>query len=304
VKVRLDLLLASRHPELTRSRIRSLIGEGRVRVDGRVPAKAGAMVGPEARVEMDLPPARPPEALPEEIPLSVLFEDADLIVVDKPPGLVVHPAPGHEGGTLVNALLALCPDLAGVGGVARPGIVHRLDKGTSGVMVAAKTDAAHNALARQFKEHTIGRVYLAAARGALSPAGKVDKPLGRHPSERKKIAVRPGGRRAVTDFRTLATRGGLSLVELRPGTGRTHQLRVHLSSLGHPIAGDAAYGGGIKALALRDPAASRMARALARPALHAAELSFTHPRTGERLAFSAPPPPDIAPLFEWIRGKG
>ncbi len=304
MKVRLDLFLASRHPELTRSRIRSLIAEGQVRVDGRIPAKPGLAVGPHSVVELVLPAPRAAEALPEAIPLSILFEDADLVVLDKPAGLVTHPAPGHERGTLVNALLAHCRDLSGVGGVARPGIVHRLDKGTSGVMVAAKNDAAHHCLARQFRDHTIGRAYLAAARGTPPAAGRVEKPLGRHPAERKKMAVRPGGRRALTEYRVVASRGGLSLVELVPGTGRTHQLRVHLASLGHPIAGDAQYGGGAKALGLRAPEAARLARALARPALHAFSLSFTHPRSGERLTFTAPPPEDLRELFEWIKGEG
>jgi 23S rRNA pseudouridine1911/1915/1917 synthase len=302
VKIRLDLFLSSRHPELTRSRIRSLIAGGHVRVDGRIPAKSGLAVGPDSAVELILPALRSAEALPENIPLAIIFEDKDLVVLDKPAGLVTHPAPGHEKGTLVNALLAHCRDLSGVGGVARPGIVHRLDKGTSGVMVAAKNDAAHIHLARQFRDHTVGRVYLAAARGTPPAAGRVEKALGRHPAERKKIAVRPGGRRAVTEYRVVASRGGLSLMELAPGTGRTHQLRVHLASLGHPVAGDSAYGGGFKALGLRDPAAARLARGLARPALHALSLSFTHPRSGERLSFTAPPPADLAPLFDWLQG--
>ncbi len=299
---RLDLFLASLHPDLTRSRIRTLIEEGSVRVDGELPPKAGMPLPAGAEVEIEIPPPLPAQPLPEAIPLAILYEDADLIVIDKPADLVVHPAPGHAGGTLVNALLAHCGDLSGIGGVARPGIVHRLDKGTSGVMVAAKNDLAHRSLARQFAEHTVDRAYFAAVRGTLPDRGRVDQPLGRHPVHRKKIAVRKQGRRAVTEYETLARKGGLSLVRLVPGTGRTHQLRVHLASLGHPIAGDELYGGGVSALGLRDPAAGKLARGLTRPALHALRLGFTHPRTGERLVFEAPPPPDLSPLFDWIRG--
>ncbi len=300
---RLDHFLVRKLPDLTRSRIKNLIEAGLVLVDGE-PTKAGAILPAGAVVWVDVPPPSIPEARPQAIPLKVLFEDADLIVIDKPPDMVVHPAHGHAEGTLVNALLAHCRDLSGIGGVARPGIVHRLDKGTSGTMVAAKNDAAHASLASQFARHTIERVYLAAVRGTPHPAaGTVDRPLGRHPRERKKIAILPRGRDAVTAYLTAASRGGISLVEVRPATGRTHQIRVHLSSIGHPILGDPAYGGGVKTVQGREAATAL--RGLGRPALHAWILGFDHPATGLRMVFAAPPADDIAPLFAWIReGRG
>jgi 23S rRNA pseudouridine1911/1915/1917 synthase len=240
--------------------------------------------------------AEPPEALPsplspEPIALDVLFEDADLLVLDKPAGLVVHPAPGHASGTLVNALLHHCADLAGVGGILRPGIVHRLDQGTSGVLVVAKHDAAHRALAAQFRDHTIERVYRALVRGVPGAgAGRVDRPIGRHPRDRKRMSVHaPVAREAHTAWRVVARypASGRSLLEVRPETGRTHQIRVHLASAGLPLVGDPVYGRGRAGPG--DPA---------RPALHAAVLGFRHPRSGERLRFEAPLPDDLARLVD------
>ena len=255
-------------------------------------------------VTVHIPEPVPSDAMPEAIPLPILYEDSDLIVIDKVPHMVVHPAHGHASGTLVNALLHHCQDLSGIGGVTRPGIVHRLDKGTSGVMVAAKNDAAHHSLSIQFKDHTIGRVYLAAVRGEIrEDAGRIEKPLARHTRDRKKIAVRESGRKAVTDYEVLSRRGGISLLRLVPGTGRTHQLRVHLASLGHPILGDSTYGGGVRSLHLKYPEATTFLRALKRPALHARELAFDHPATKLRMSFEAPPPSDISGLFNWIMGK-
>jgi len=223
----------------------------------------------------------------------VLFEDADLIVVNRPAGLVVHPAPGHPGGTLVNALLHHCGDLAGIGGVLRPGIVHRLDRGTSGVLVAAKSDAAHASLAAQFHDHTVERMYLAIVRGAPSAeSGRVERPIGRHPRDRKRMStLASAGRRAVTAWRVrerFAARGH-ALLEVRPETGRTHQIRVHLAAAGLPIAGDPVYG-----------RARRGELPIERPALHAARLGFTHPRSGERLCFEAPPPEDFRRALDWL----
>ncbi|UCG39483.1 MAG: RluA family pseudouridine synthase [bacterium] len=299
---RLDLFLSRHLPGVTRSRIKKLIEERRVLVDGAA-VKAGASLRPGSVVTVVMPDPEPPDARPEDIPLKVLYEDSHLIVIDKPPHMVVHPSHGHASGTLVNALLHHCRDLSGIGGVARPGIVHRLDKGTSGVMVAAKNDAAHRNLAAQFKGHTIGRVYLAAVRGEVrSDSGRIEKPLGRHPRDRKRITVRQSGRGAVTDFEVLARRGGMSLVRIRPGTGRTHQIRVHMASLGHPVLGDATYGGGVRGMLPGDAAAAALLRSLNRPALHAVRLRFDHPATGRSLDLEAPEPADLSGLFTWIRG--
>jgi 23S rRNA pseudouridine1911/1915/1917 synthase len=244
--------------------------------------------------------AEPPEAAPsalaaEPIALTLMHQDEALVVLDKPAGLVVHPAPGHASGTLVNALLHHVRDLAGIGGVSRPGIVHRLDRGTSGVMVVAKTDAAHAALARQFHDHTIERVYLAFARGApAQDSGRIDREIGRHPSDRKRMSVAPRrGRAAKTAWRVLRRfpKSFVVKLEVRPETGRTHQIRVHLAAHGLPLLGDEVYG---------KSAGGAFARALGRPALHAAVLGFTHPTSGAPLRFEAPLPPDLVALEELL----
>ena len=302
-RTRLDHFVSHRLEDLTRSRIKKLIEEGHILVDG-VLTKAGSMLRAGDVVTVHVPEPEPSNAKPEAIPLSILHEDSDLIVIDKAPHMVVHPASGHATGTLVNALLHHCRDLSGIGGVMRPGIVHRLDKGTSGVMVAAKNDAAHRSLSAQFKDHTIGRVYLAAVRGQPRESrGRIEKPLARHLKDRKKIAVHDSGRTAVTDYEVTGNRGGISLVKLVPGTGRTHQLRVHLASSGHPILGDSTYGGGVRSLHLRSNEATTLLRALQRPALHAWKLEFDHPSKNQRMTFEAPPPGDISGLFNWILGK-
>jgi len=274
---------------IPRAQARRWIDDGRVRLDGR-PARASRAVREGARVEAEPPEPVRCEATAEPIPLAVLHEDADLIVVDKPPGLVVHPGPGHPSGTLVNALLHHCRDLSGIGGVLRPGIVHRLDRGTSGVMVVAKNDAAHAALAQQFHDHTIERIYRALVVGLPgADEGRIDRAIGRHPRDRKKMSVRTrSGRPARTRWRVVRRFrvAGLSWLEVRPETGRTHQIRVHLSSAGLPIVGDALYG-----RARRRPAA------LGRPALHAAVLGFDHPSSGERMGFEASPAADLADLL-------
>jgi 23S rRNA pseudouridine1911/1915/1917 synthase len=300
---RLDIFLSEHWPELTRSRIKKLIETGNVTIDDRV-VKAGTSLKPGSLVSVNVPAPEPPGTFPEAIPISILHEDMDLIVIDKSPNMVVHPAHGHSSGTLVNALLHHCRDLSGIGGVTRPGIVHRLDKGTSGVMVAAKNDAAHHALAKQFKDHTIGRIYLAAVKGEVSQGeGLIEKPLSRHPRDRKRIAVREEGRKAVTRYEVFGMRGGISLLRLTPATGRTHQLRVHLASIGHPILGDTTYGGAARSIYLGNNEGTRLLRALKRPALHALRLEFDHPSTGERLVYEAPPPEDLSGLFQWIEGK-
>jgi 23S rRNA pseudouridine1911/1915/1917 synthase len=289
---RLDTALAS-VAGISRSQARRWIDEGRVEVNG-VGARPSRPVQAGDQLEARLPESLPATARPEPIPLAILYEDADVIVVDKPAGMVVHPAPGHASGTLVNALLHHCRYLAGVGGVLRPGVVHRLDQGTSGVMVVAKHDAAHQALAAQFHDHTIEREYRALVRGLpAAESGRVDRPIGRHRRDRKRMSVRaPVAREARTAWRVLRRfpASGYSWLAVRPETGRTHQIRVHLASVGLPIAGDPVYG--------RPGRAGRgCLPGFSRPALHAAVLGFAHPRSAERLRFEAPLPADLAELL-------
>jgi len=294
---RLDRALADAAPELSRARIQALMAEGAVwrGTEAMTDASARAQAG---RYRIAIPPPTPATPQPEAIPLTVLYEDAHLIVVDKPAGMAAHPAPGSETGTLVNALLAHCgASLSGIGGVARPGIVHRLDKDTSGVMVAAKTDAAHRGLAALFERHDIERVYLALTRGApRNASGTIATRIGRSPRDRKKMAVLTrGGREAVTHYRTLATFGPAARplaarIACRLETGRTHQIRVHLAHIGAPCLGDPLYGAGAPAPAVK----AAMAEAgLARQALHAAVLGFVHPITSETLRFETDPPEDL-----------
>ena len=302
--VRLDKALAEAAEGLSRARIQALIAEGAVSfgehvlTNGSAKALAGEYV-------ILVPPVVSATPLPEAIPLTVLFEDADLIVVDKPAGMAAHPAPGSETGTLVNALLAHCGDsLSGIGGVARPGIVHRLDKDTSGVMVAAKSDRAHAGLSALFATHDIERTYIALTRGAPSPAkGRIETRIGRSPHDRKKMAVlKTGGREAVTDYVVqqvfgVPAKAGAAPLAARVActlhTGRTHQIRVHMASKGSPILGDAVYGSGSPAASVR---AAIAGAGLTRQALHAAVLGFVHPVTGEALRFETAPPQDMLAL--------
>jgi 23S rRNA pseudouridine1911/1915/1917 synthase len=309
--MRLDRFLSARLPELSRTRLQGMIKQGRVSVGRATIVDAKYGVKPGERFLLDVPPAVPAEPGAEAIPLKVVYEDDALIVIDKPAGLVVHPGAGHAKGTLVNALIAHCGEsLSGIGGVARPGIVHRLDKDTSGLMVVAKTDQAHRALAEQFADHgrsgEMQRGYLALVWGAPSrPQGTIDAPTGRHPSSRTKMAVLPGkGREAVTHWRVVETfsRQGAavaSLIECTLETGRTHQVRVHLAHIGHPLIGDPLYGKGFKSKRRKLP--ERLGDKLAkldRQALHATMLAFVHPASGTLLKFNSTLPPDLSEIVD------
>jgi len=272
-----------------------------VLVDGR-PTRPSARLRPGQAVSVLVPAPEPALPRPEDIPLEVLHEDASLLVVNKPAGLVVHPGAGRPGGTLVNALLGRVRDLSGVGGVLRPGIVHRLDRGTSGLLVVAKDDAAHRALVRQFSGRAVEKEYLALVLGVPDRAsGEVDRPIGRDPVHRQRMSVRaPRGREAHTSWRIEERFDGAALLRVRIHTGRTHQIRVHLASIGHPVAGDALYGGTRTPSSRRSEARAVLA-SLERPALHAARLAFTHPATGERREFAAPLPPDLVDVVDRLR---
>jgi 23S rRNA pseudouridine1911/1915/1917 synthase len=301
---RLDKALSARLPELSRARLQALIAEGRVTVDGR-PVTSGSARIQAGTYAVHVPPPAPADPQPEPIALTVMYEDAHLIVVDKPSGIAMHPAPGSETGTVVNALLHHCgASLSGIGGVARPGIVHRIDKETSGVVVAAKTDAAHQGLSALFAAHDIERAYVALTRGAPYPSrGTIEGAIARSTHDRKKMAlVKTGGRHAITHYKVERTFGPqekptAARVACRLETGRTHQIRVHLASRGTPCLGDPVYGSGSPAPAVR---AAMAESGLNRQALHAAVLGFRHPVTGETLRFESPLPADMARLEQLL----
>ena len=294
---RLDKAILALHPEFTRSRVEGLVKAGFVKVDGAVAAKSGMKVKDGCEIEIFVPPPVPAVPEPEDIPLDIVYEDADIVVVDKPPGMVVHPAPGHFTGTLVNALLAHCPDLAGIGGVARPGIVHRLDQDTSGLIAVAKTQKAMDALAKAFASRTgVKKTYIAVCHGRprLS-AGRIENLIGRHPVDRKRMAiVEKNGKTAVTNWvvKSVSSAAGspLSVIECGIETGRTHQIRVHMASLGTPVAGDATYG--------KKSLDKRLNPVPMRQMLHAWRLELRHPSTGESMVFTAPIPQDMAVYME------
>ncbi len=310
---RLDRFLAtgSAKAHLSRTRAKALIEAGQAFIDGVMVNDPAALLRPGQTASLRLPAPADPVPLGESIPLKIVFEDEHLLVIDKPAGLVVHPAAGHRAGTLVNALIAHCGEsLSGIGGVRRPGIVHRLDKGTSGLMVVAKTDAAHHGLAKLFADHGITlplvREYLAFVWGVPArPSGTVNAPLGRDAANRLKIAVASAGRgrSATTNWQLVENFAGeAGLVSCRLLTGRTHQIRVHLAHLGHPLLGDPVYGAGFKSkMARLAPHAQACLKTLSRQALHAARLGFEHPVTGERLNFSAPLPQDLDELRKALK---
>ncbi|HSH68285.1 MAG TPA: RluA family pseudouridine synthase [Deferrisomatales bacterium] len=300
---RVDRYLASRELPVSRNRIQQLIAAGQVTVDGGPVRPSHKLRGGE-QLRVTVPPPQASDAAAEDLPLELAYEDDHLAVVIKPRGLVVHPAPGHPSGTLVNALLHRCNDLSGVGGVLRPGIVHRLDKDTSGLLVVAKDDATHQDLQEQFRSRSVRKEYLAVVLGRLTGEGEVDEPIGRHPTERKKMAVGVArGRPACTKWRALQALGGATLVAVRIETGRTHQIRVHMASLGHPVVGDPLYGGTKRAKGIGDPAARRRLLREDTQALHAWKLSFRHPSSGEELSFCAPPPAELAALIQDLGGE-
>ncbi len=284
---RLDVFIARRLPDLTRARVQRLIEDGHVAVAG-LRRKPSMRLDAGQTVTVDIPPPLPAEAQPEAIPLDVLYEDSDLLAVNKPPGMTVHPGPGHASSTLVNAILAHCDDLSGIGGVMRPGIVHRLDRDTSGVILVAKNDASHQSLAGQLKERTVEKTYIALVEGTPKPAeGIIDAPIARDPRRRERMAVIEGGRDSVTRYHLIERFDGMSLVEAQPKTGRTHQIRVHFAAIGHAIVGDRVYG-----------KASPIVR---RQFLHARQISFDHPTTGARMTIDAPLAADLDDALRRLR---
>lgn len=293
---RLDRYLSQYLPEFSRSRLQQLIEQGNVQVNNSVCTSKKAMVKVGDRIQIKIPPAQPLELLAEEIPLDILYEDDSLLIINKPAGLVVHPAPGHSEGTLVNALLAHCPNLPGIGGVQRPGIVHRLDKDTTGAIAIAKTEQAQRHLQAQLKAKTARREYLGIVYGATkTSSGTVDLPIGRHPIDRKKMAIVPiekGGRGAVTHWRVVERLGNYTLMHFQLETGRTHQIRVHAAHIGHPIVGDPVYSSN-RSVGVN----------LSGQALHAMRLTLQHPVSGEWIEVTATPPPEFTTLLEVLRRR-
>ena len=301
--LRLDTFLAGVMPDRSRSFIQKLLKDGLVALPGSAGGKslrASTPVRPGQRFVVTLPEPEAATAEPEDLPLTILFEDDDLVVIDKPAGMVVHPGAGHSGGTVVNALLFHVEDLSGIGGELRPGIVHRLDRGTSGVMVAAKNDAAHQELSRQFHDREVEKEYIALVWGTVQAGRRIDAPIGRDDHDRQKMSTRARrARSAVTRVIWALNLRGVSLVHVAIHTGRTHQIRVHLSAIGHPIVGDATYGGVHRHVANDVRAVQR----LERPFLHAARLKFTHPTQGRVMEFESPLPPDLQSVIDEIRAR-
>jgi len=302
---RLDRFLAAAQADLSRSRLQGLIRDGRVLVNGRA-ARASLKLRGGDQVRVDLPPERALALDAEDIPLAIVYEDESILVVNKPAGMVVHPGAGNRRGTLVHALLAHAPGIATVGGAGRPGIVHRLDKDTSGLLVVAKTPATYLRLVEAISRREVNREYLTLVWGEpRDRSSRIAEPVGRHPKDRKRMAVTPKGRVAATNYRMLQSFGWASYLECRLETGRTHQIRVHLSHLGHPVLGDATYGGGPRRVLNLPEGIRKLARdiveTMPRQALHAARLAFSHPATGERLSLEAPLPADFSAALDRLR---
>ena len=299
---RIDQFLSETNLHLSRSQAKKLIEEGTILLNNQK-TKPSAHIKSGDLISGRLPKPEPLSLEPEPLPLPILYEDSSIIVIDKPAGMVVHPAAGNTSGTLVNALLHHCKDLAGINGVLRPGIVHRLDRETSGVMVVAKDDEAFHQLARQFKNRLVEKVYLAVAHGIFKQdEGLIDTPIGRHPVQRKQMSTRTRkGKTAMTRWKVLERFGPLAFLEIYPQTGRTHQIRVHLSSLGHPILGDPLYGKKGKPGSIQDAILRECVKRMNRQALHAHRLGFNHPRTGDKVQFVAPIPQDMEGTLECLR---
>ena len=290
--MRLDKFILEQYPDFSRSRVEGLIKSGFVTVNGEKAQKAGMKVDPDDNVEVEIPPPVPAVPEPEAIALSVVYEDDDMLVIDKPPGMVVHPAPGHFTGTLVNALLHHCPDLTGIGGVARPGIVHRLDQDTSGLIAVAKSQKAMDGLVRAFSSHrSIEKIYIAVCHGKPRlDSGTIENLIGRHPVDRKRMAiVEKNGKEALTHWQVLKTFNSHSVIRCRIETGRTHQIRVHMASLNCPVIGDRTYG--------KTALDRKLEPVPERQMLHAFKLALFHPVSGERLCLTAPVPPDMKPYL-------
>lgn len=297
--LRLDLYLAGLLPQHSRSQLQRIIKDGGAVIGGK-PAKPNSVLKAGSVVDVEIPDAAPATPVAQDLDLPVLFQDDDVIVVDKPAGMVVHPAAGHAEGTLVNALLFHADNLSGVGGELRPGIVHRLDRGTSGLIVVAKNDAAHRELARQFQDREVEKEYVALAWGEVHAGRRIDLPMGRDPVHREKMSTRARrSRTAVTRITAARDLRGVTLLHVAIATGRTHQIRVHLSAIGHPIVGDQTYGG----VRHRMPGALRAVERLERPFLHAARLVFTHPREGTRMEFTCPLPPDLQDVLNELLAR-
>lgn len=295
--LRLDHFLAALVPDISRSQLQRLIREGRVRAGGER-VKPGTTIHEGDVIDVEIPAAIPSAVAAEAIPLTILHDDRDLIVIDKPAGMVVHPGAGHHQGTLVNALLHHVDDLSGIGGEERPGIVHRLDRGTSGLMVVAKNDAAHRELSRQFQEREVQKTYLALVWGVAQAGRRIDLPIGRDPKVRQKMSTRSRhSREAVTRIVRATLLRGVTLVEIAIDTGRTHQIRVHLSAINHPVVGDATYGGVRRHVAADVRAVTR----LERPFLHAHKLSFKHPADGRTMTFESPLPADLQEVLDRLK---
>jgi 23S rRNA pseudouridine1911/1915/1917 synthase len=303
-KRRLDQFLSETNLNLSRSQAKNLIQKHHILLNQN-PAKPSAHIRAGDIISGTLPQPESLSAKAEPLPLTILYEDSSIIIIDKPSGMVVHPAYGNLSGTLVNALLYHCKDLTGINGVIRPGIVHRLDKDTSGVMVVAKNDEAYHHLARQFKNRTVEKVYFAIVYGKFGEdEGLIDSAIGRHPSERKRMSTRAKkGRMAITHWKKIEQLDGFTLLEIFPQTGRTHQIRVHLSSTGHPLLGDPLYGRKGRPGTIRDPVLRECVKRMNRQALHAKRLEFIHPQTGERVQFVSPIPQDMKEVLEWLRSQ-
>ena len=301
---RLDQFLSETDLNLSRSQVKKLIDKGAILLNQRH-TKPSAHLKLDDIVSGTLPRPEPLSLKPEPLPLTIIYEDDSVIVIDKPSGMVVHPAYGNPSGTLVNALLYHCKDLTGINGFLRPGIVHRLDKDTSGVMVVAKNDPAYHHLTKQFKNRTIEKTYLAIAYGKFyQEEGLIDSAIGRHPSQRKRMSTRTKrGRKAITRWKVAERLDGFTLLEIFPQTGRTHQVRVHLSSMGHPLLGDPLYGRKGRPGTIHDPVLKKCVERMNRQALHAHKLGFIHPGTGEKVEFIAPLPDDMREILGWLRSQ-